>query len=553
MFRYFFNRHTVVSDLAAGLTLGIQSVPDGLANGILAGVNPIHGLYGYMVGSFTGAFFTSSVYMTIQATSAMALIVASVPEVRKGEFAGDYLASLAILTGLVMLVLGLLKMGSLLRFVPRSVMTGFIAAIAVLIILGQLGDFVGFAAPGDSSVARAINLLLFHVDEIDPHSLMVGLSAVILILVLERTALKSLGMVVALIVASLLPVIFSWESVTIARDIAMIPGELPLPIFPALFTIPAMIIPALSLALVGLVQGAGISQSYANPDGKYPDASGDFTGQGIANLASGILQGNPVAGSLSATALSVNSGAKTRLANITAGVTMALSIVLFGNLIGFLAMPGVAGLLIIVGFRTLKPDDILMVYNTGRVQQVVALITFVAALFIPLQYAVLMGVGLAVTLYVFRQSEKITIKEWVHEPGQFPIERPAPRELPSNQITILLPYGSLFFASAHRFEAQLPIIDDKTTNAVVILRLRGGTDLGTTFLSVLRRYAEELRAHNCRFMLAGVSEHTANELEKTGLIRVFGRENVFHATERILESTMTAVEDGEKWLKTISR
>lgn len=547
MFKYLYSRSTLASDLSAGLTLGIQSVPDGLANGILAGVNPIHGLYAYMVGSFTGAFFTSSVYMTIQATSAMALIVASIPQVRDPQLGAHYLAALGILTGVIMVVLGVLKLGTMLRFVPRSVMVGFISAIAVLIVLGQLSDLVGFAAPGSNSVIRAL-FILFNRDLIDPRSLTVGVFAIILILVLERTALKSLGMVVALIFASLLSASFGWESVTLARDIAVIPDQLPRPFLPQLVAFPTMIIPALSLALVGLIQGAGISQAYSNPDGRYPDASRDFTGQGIANLASGVLQGNPVAGSLSATALSINSGAQTRLANITAGVTMALAILFFGNLIGFLAMPSVAGLLIVVGFRTLKLDDIRMVYNTGGVQQIVALMTFVTALFTPLQYAVLMGVALAIVLNVFKESEKITIKEVVHKPGQFPLERPVPEFLRSNSVIVLHAYGSLFFATAQRFEDQLPKLTDDTVNALVILRLRGRTDLGATFLGVLRRYSEKLSASNSRLILAGVSDQTLNELEKTGLIMVFGWENVFRAKEHIMESSVEAYAEGARWL-----
>ena len=136
MIKYLFSPKTLVSDVVAGVTLGIESIPDGMANGLLAAVNPIHGVYAYMVGAFTGALFTSSVYMSVQGTSAMALIVASVPLIRSGgDQAVDALLALALLTGLFMIILGLLKLGKLLRWVPKSVMTGFINAVALLIIL----------------------------------------------------------------------------------------------------------------------------------------------------------------------------------------------------------------------------------------------------------------------------------------------------------------------------------------------------------------------------------------------------------------------------------
>ncbi len=189
MERHFFNRSTLIPDLSAGLVLGIQSIPSGMANGLLALVNPIYGLHGYMMGVLTGAFFTNSVFMSVQGTSAMALVIASVPEVAQGGYPNSALFTLAFLTGLIMLAAGLLKLGSLIRFVPNSVMTGFINAVAILIILGQLDDFTGCASSGANRVMRTIDLLQkteqFHIP-----TLLVGALTIILILTLERTALK---------------------------------------------------------------------------------------------------------------------------------------------------------------------------------------------------------------------------------------------------------------------------------------------------------------------------------------------------------------------------
>ena len=166
MARQFINRKTLKDDITAGVVLGIESVPDGMAAGLLALVNPIYGLYGYMVGTITGAFFTGSVYMAVQATGAMALVVASVPQVRIGENADVSLFMLAILTGLIMLGAGLLKLGSMVRFVPNAVMTGFINVVAVLIILGQLDDFTGYSSSGPNKLFKAVDLL-FHLNQSD--------------------------------------------------------------------------------------------------------------------------------------------------------------------------------------------------------------------------------------------------------------------------------------------------------------------------------------------------------------------------------------------------
>jgi SulP family sulfate permease len=516
-----------------------------MANGLLAAVNPIHGVYAYMVGVFTGALFTSSVYMSVQGTSAMALIVADVPEVRASL---GHLVALSILTGVIMAILGVLKLGSLLRFVPNSVMTGFINGIALKIILSQLDDLTGYASQGANRVTQTLDLL-FNLNQIHPPTLFVGIATIILILVLEKTALKSFGLVVALLLASLLPLVWGWDSVALVRDIAVIPDQLPLPMLPPLSAIPVMILPAIALALVGLIQGAGVSQNYVNPDGEYPDASQDFVGQGAANIASGLFQGLPVGGSVSATALVVSSGAKTRLANITAGITMAVSLLLFVDVIKLLAMPALAGLLIIVGFRTLKLADIRMVAGVGPVQQGAMIVTLVATLLIPLQFAVLLGVAIAVLLTLVDTSNKVRLKELIWEPGELPLERDVPDLLPPDKVTILVSYGGMYFASASKFEEQLPELDDETRNAVVILNLRGYTDLGSTFLLVMKRYAEKLHEHNCRFMMAGVGERLMEELENSGLIRVFGRSNVFRATERRQESTLEAYDLAQEWIQ----
>jgi SulP family sulfate permease len=211
-------------------------------------------------------------------------------------------------------------------------------------------------------------------------------------------------------------------------------------------------------------------------------------------------------------------------------------------------MPALAGLLIVVGFGTLKIDDIRMVWQTGSMQQVVMVITFALTLLVPLQYAVLIGVALAVTLFVVNQSNKVTVKEYVMRDGQLPIEQDPPEVLEPNKVTVLVPSGSLFFAAATTFEEELPEVDENTRNAVAIIRLRGKTDLGSTFLGILERYATELRVHESKLMLAGISATAKGVLQDTGQIRTYGRDNIFVATEVVGESLLEACHAAEKWV-----
>src|SRR5271165_6010270 len=440
-------RDTLGKDAVAGLVLGVESVPDGLAAGLLAGVNPLSGLYAYMFGTIGGSFFTSSAFMAVQATGAMAIVIADVPAVHSGDDPARALFTLAVLTGVVMLAAGFLRLGSVLRFVSNAVMVGFISAVGVNIILGQLANLTGYKAGGANRVIRAVNTFA-HPGQLHLQSLAIGVVTIALILLLERTRLGPLGLVLAVIITSAAVAVLGWSGVATVGELSVVPRSLPLPEAPVLRLVPSLVIPAVSLAFVGLVQGAGISAIFPNPDGRYPDASRDFIGQGAANVIAGIFRGMPVGGSMSATSLNKSAGARSRLSLMLASVVMAVVILAFAGLVGHIAMPALAGLLMLIGYRTIKPADLQLAWRTGPVQKVVLATTFVLTMIIPLQYAVLVGVGLSVILHVIRQSSRVTIKRWQPGPDGHLIETDPPAQLPAHDVIALQPYGSLFFAAA---------------------------------------------------------------------------------------------------------
>ena len=541
-------RDTLGKDAVAGLVLGVESVPDGLAAGLLAGVNPIAGLYAYLFGTIGGSLFTSSAFMAVQATGAMAIVIADVPAVHSADDPARALFTLSMLTGVVMLAAGFLRLGSVLRFVSNAVMVGFISAVGVNIILGQLANLTGYKAEGANRVIRAINTLV-HPGELHLQSLAIGVVTVVLILVLERTRAGPLGLVLAVVVTSAGVAILGWSGVATVRELSEVPRALPLPGAPMLRLVPSLVVPAVSLAFVGLIQGAAISANFPNPDGHYPDASRDFIGQGAANVIAGIFRGMPVGGSMSATSLNKSAGARSRLALMIAGVVMAAVIIAFAGLVGHIAMPALAGLLMLVGFRTIKPADLQSVWKTGTVQKTVLAATFVLTMLIPLQYAVLAGVGLSVILHVVRQSNQITIKRWRLDPDGNLIETDPPAQLPAGEVVALQPYGSLFFAAAPVLESQLPAPAATALNSVVILRLRGRTDLGTTFMDVLRRYAQTLTAAGSKLVIVSASERIQEQLRVTGVTELIAPQNIYGGDERVGATLKRAYTDAIAWIE----
>ena len=239
-FRSLFRKETLKDDAVAGVVLGVESVPDGLAGGLLAGVNPVYGLYAYMVGTFAGGLTTSSSFMAVQATGAMAIVVADVGAVQSAEDPNRALFTLSILTGIVMLAAGLLKGGSILRFVSNAVMVGFINAVGINIVLGQLDNFTGYEAQGANRVLRAFDTLL-NLGKASWPTIAVGVTTIVLILLLERTKLGALGMVVAIIAGSAIAPVLGWD-VAVLNDIAEIPKSLPLPMMPDFGAIPVLLV-----------------------------------------------------------------------------------------------------------------------------------------------------------------------------------------------------------------------------------------------------------------------------------------------------------------------
>jgi SulP family sulfate permease len=173
----------------------------------------------------------------------------------------------------------------------------------------------------------------------------------------------------------------------------------------------------------------------------------------------------------------------------------------------------------------------------------------VLTLVIPLQYAVMNGVALSILLFIARQSNTVRVMEWVRQPLGLPIEQDPPATVPAEKALVLVPYGSLFFAAADAFEKELPKLTNETHHSVVILNLRQRSELGSTFLGVLKRYAGELIEHNSRLVLAEVGEETMVQFEKTGYIEVFGFDNIYPSTELVFHSLREAQHEAGKWIK----
>jgi sulfate permease, SulP family len=292
-----------------------------------------------------------------------------------------------------------------------------------------------------------------------------------------------------------------------------------------------------------LVQGAGVAEAAPNPDGQ-PRPNTDIAAQGAGNLISGLFRGMPVGGSVGQTALNVSAGARTRWAAIWSGAWMLVILAALSPLVAKVAVPTLAAILIFAAAGALRPAEIRTIMRTGRISQIAVTSTFLATLFLPVAAAVGIGVVLSL-LQLNKDAMDLKVVELVPAGhGRF-TEQPAPAHLPSDQVTILDIYGSLLYAGSRTLQARLP--DSSGSHApAVVLRLRGRTSLGATFLKVAAGYAERLAEADGRLYLSGLDPHLTERLRHAG--RLKDPERIFEATPLVGESTEEARHAAQEWL-----
>lgn len=540
-------RATLIQDGLGAVNSTIGSAPDAMANAILAGVNPLYGLYAAMIGPAVGALFTSTQLMIISSTSAAALAANQSLGGLTSEARDRALFLMVVLIGVFQIVLGLLRAGQLTRFVSYSVMTGFLAGVALLMVLSQLPTVTGIEATGANKLTQALSVI-GHIGQANWLTFGTALLALLLIIVLPRTPLGNLGTLVAIIVPSVLVRLLGWNSVQTVRDVGEIVRGFPQMSLPSFSDLtPGMISGALAVALIVIVQGAGVSQSVPNPDGSRRSTSRDIIAQGASNLAAGLFRGVPVGGSLSSTALSVIGGSRTRWAAVLSGLWMALIVLLAPGLIAYVAMPALGALLIHAGLGTIKPQEWLEIWEIGLPSRLASISTLLATLTLPIEAAVGIGMVLSALLYLYQSAGDLSVVELVEQPNGSIEERKRPHRLKDNHITVLDIYGPIFYASARTLGRLLPS-PEGAKNPVVVLRLRGLTKVGATLINVLAGYAQKLKEVNGRLYLSGMSEQVYKQLGSAGRLRRQDHVRTYDATPIRGQSTQAAIAAAREWL-----
>jgi SulP family sulfate permease len=546
------------ADFVAGLTVAAISLPQAMAYALIAGVEPRYGLYSAIVVTLVASIFGSSSHLINGPSNAISIVVFSAlafldPD---GRFdLAQALFLLGIMVGIIQIAIALFKLGDLTRYISESVIIGFMAGASVLIVLGQIGNLLGLrnVGTGHQSVLSRLWVTLSQGGPVNWHALAIGTGTIGLVLILRRLArayrLPQIEMLAALIIATSIAACLGWSATAANNKTALaIVGNVPA-------SLPAFHIPqvkrvwlgqlsgsALAIAMLGLLEALAIAKSIANQTRQRLDYNRQCFAEGMANLAGGFFQSLPGSGSLTRSAINYQAGAATRFSGVVTAIAVAVVLVLAAPLARYIPKAALAGLLLVIAARLPDWKRLSYALRARWYDAALVLVTAGVAVFVDVEYSILIGAGLSILLFLPRAAQMRT-RELLVSPEGVVRER-LPEDPPGNDLLIYDLEGELFFGAGAEFNSFFDEINERTLKEnirCVVLRVKRGRNPDAVFFEGLEHFLRETSAHGVTVLLAGVRPDFAKGLNHLQFDRWFPRERVFYEEEKIFSATLKAV------------
>jgi len=455
------NRHTLQADAMAGITGAVIVLPQGVAFAMIAGMPPEYGLYTAMITPVIAALFGSSWHLISGPTTAISIVVFSALNKYAEPTTADFVELAFIVTflaGAFQLILGLAKMGTLVNFVSHTVVIGFTAGAAVLIATSQMKHFLGLDIPRGESFFHTWLAIGKQITHTNLYVVAVAMLTLISAILLKHFLPKWPYMLIAMVAGSLLSVFLQGES----RGITLI-GEIPSGLPPisvpnlTLENIRLLSSDALAIALLGLIEAVAIARAIATHTHQRIDGNQEFIGQGLSNLVGSFFSCYAGSGSFTRSGVNHTAGAKTPMAAIFAAVFLALILLLVAPLTAYLPIPAMGGIILYVAYRLIDFHHIKEIFHTSRNETAILLVTFLATLFLELEFAIYIGVILSLVIYLQRTSKpKIVRLAPTQESGQRKFVDTAFKSIEEcPQVQIIRIDGSLFFGAINHVSNEL--------------------------------------------------------------------------------------------------
>lgn len=537
-------------DWVAGLTNAIVYLPQGIGYGIVAGVNPLFGLYTGIFAPTLAALTAGSIFMVVIATNELSVPVGRIAATLSGGLDPARLATLTLLVGVFAVLAALLRLGYVIRFISNSVMTGFVLGIMLLLILGQAANVTGFEGKAHGNDVSKVFEILTRPNDIRLAATAVGAATIASVLLLQRTRLNHFAFLIPLVAFTALEWLLKVPGVPLVGEAHRITNGLPHLVLPNLGAIPELAWPALSLTLIALSFSAGVAEAFPNPDGRIGKPSQDFLAQGLANLGGACFQCLPAAGSMSRTVYVVEAGARTRWANLLTGLAGVVVVLTLANLASLVPLSVVGGMLIVIGINAIDPHKLRLVWAVNWLERIFLVLTAGLTIFASPTTAILVGVVVSLLVVLVQSARLVSVHEIVRTADDRLLEQDRLAAFAPHSVKAVRLHGFLYFAGVESVaEALEPAL--AVHNLVLVVSLRQYSSLGSTGIAYFERLAHTLRAQGSVLMLADVADNVRQELAATGVLAELGANNVFAAMpgEQSLELAFTA---GQAWLEPIA-
>lgn len=532
------DRNTLRADALAGLVSAVVVLPQGVAFATLAGLPPEQGLYCAMVPTVIAALFGSSLHAVAGPTNAVSLMVLAAlgPLAVPGTPRYVELAlTLALMSGVIMMAMGMLRLGTLVNFMSSTVVIGFTAAIGLLIFASQLGNFLGIRGAPATSFGAFVSATFAHLWEFQPWVVLVGTSTLAVGVVSRRALPKIPPMLVAMLVGGIMAFLLDrtlGADRTGLRPLGPLPGPLPPLSLPDLSvaTLRNLAGSAFAVALVSLTQAASITHAIALKSRQRLDNNQEFIGQGLANVAAAFFSGFPTSASVNRCGVNYEAGARTPMSAVFAAALLVLVLFAVGPLAAYLPVAVVAGILFFVAWSLIDLPRIRKILSTGPGERTVLAVTFFATLLLDLEFAILLGVLTSLALYLNRTSHPI-MRSLVPDPRHSGRKM---AELEDNlvecpQTKILRIEGSIYFGAVGHVKRHLDTLHEHNPGQKHLLLMSKSINfVDMAGAELLAEEARRRRAGGGQLYFYSLRAPVEELFERGGYLAEFGRENVFH-------------------------
>ena len=514
----------LVKDIVAGIIVAIIALPLSIALAIASGVGPEAGIYTAIVAGFIVSFLGGSRVQIAGPTAAFATIVAGI--VLKDGTEGLMIAT--IMAGILLIIMGICRFGSLLKYIPDPITTGFTAGIAVTLFIGQIKDFTGIVYQnGEKPIetAEKVMALINNATTINWQGVLIGVIALAILIVWPMIFKKIPGSFIAVIVTAAIVEIFHWDVNTIGKQFENIQAGLPqLTVSFSMFsfeTIRGQLTNAITIAFLAGVESLLSAVVADSMIGSKHRPNAELVAQGVGNIASACFGGIPATGAIARTAANIKNGGKTPVAGMVHSVTLLLVVVFLMPYAKLIPMPCIAAILFQVAYNMSGwRRFVKLVKSSPKSDIVVLIITFALTVIFDLVVAIEVGVLLAAVLFMKRMSEVTQVEGWKNFDPENDPDSIDLRELPKDTLVYEI-NGPMFFATA----GKILQISPKEGTKALVLRMRSVSTIDATAMKNLEILYDDCKARGVQLIMSHVNEQPMKVIQKAGFYNKLGEEN----------------------------